>query len=142
MRNFGFCQRDETNGIRINGKMSELSAAYGLSHLDDLELNISNNKRIYELYLDIFSKNKNISFLNYNFDGQSNYQYIVARVINLKRDEIVNYYHKERSLCKTLFLSRLPWLLPYKNDPRYRNVKLPNTEEVGKTSLFFLREDK
>ena len=137
MRNFGFCQRDETNGLGINGKMSELSAAYGLSHLDDLELNISNNKRIYELYLDIFSKNENISFLNYNFDGQSNYQYIVARVINLKRDEIVNYYHRNKVYVRRYFFPGCHRMLPYKNDPRYRNVKLPNTEEVSKNIIVF-----
>ena len=79
--------------------MSELSSAYGLSHLDDLEKNIKHNQLVHSYYTEEFANYKCIKFLKYNFKGKSNSQYVVAEVKPQLRDKIISLLHSRRSNC-------------------------------------------
>ena len=83
--------------------MSEFAAAYGLAHLDDLDSIITHNHLIHMSYLKEFSKFDEISFMDYNFNGISNYQYVVAKVSTKIRDSLVEYFHDKEILLRRYF---------------------------------------
>jgi dTDP-4-amino-4,6-dideoxygalactose transaminase len=137
MRNFGFLQKDNVIKIGTNGKMSEFSAAYGLVHLDEIDSIIHYNKLIHATYLQVFSKFNEISFLNYDFEGKSNYQYVVARVCSRIRDSLVEYFYREGILLRRYFHPGCHNMEPYKSTEKYKSLKLPITEKISSEIVIF-----
>ena len=116
--------------------MSEFAAAYGLAHLDDLDSIITHNKLIHQTYLQEFSEFDEISFLDYNFDGISNYQYVVAKVSANIRDSLVKYFIK-----KEYFFGAISTLVAiiwnHTNPKKYVSINLPNTEQISSEIIIF-----
>ena len=137
MRNFGFTAYDQTDHIGTNAKMNEFAAAYGLAHLDDLDSIITHNKLIHKTYLQEFSEFSEISFLDYNFQGISNYQYVVARVCSRIRDSLVEYFHKEGILLRRYFHPGCHKMEPYKSSEKYSSLELPVTEQISSGIIVF-----
>jgi dTDP-4-amino-4,6-dideoxygalactose transaminase len=137
MRNFGFLQKDNVIKIGTNGKMSEFSAAYGLVHLDEIDSILNYNKLIQATYLQEFSKFNEISFLNYDFEGKSNYQYVVARVCSRIRDSLVEYFYREGILLRRYFHPGCHNMEPYKSCEKYDSINLPNTEQISSEIVIF-----
>ena len=137
MRNFGFQKKDKVIKIGTNAKLSEFAAAYGLVHLYDLNSIIYHNKLIHQAYLKEFSKFDEISFLDYNFDGMSNYQYVVAKVSANIRDSLVKYFHKEGILLRRYFYPGCHRMEPYKSSEKYDLINLQNTEQISSEILIF-----
>lgn len=137
MRNFGFLKKDTVINIGTNAKMSEFAAAYGLVHLDDLDSIISHNKLIHQTYLKEFCKFNEISFLDYNSEGISNYQYVVARVSANIRDSLVEYFHNEGILLRRYFHPGCHRMEPYRSSKKYASINLPNTEQISSEIVIF-----
>jgi dTDP-4-amino-4,6-dideoxygalactose transaminase len=137
MRNFGFQGKDSVIKIGTNAKMSEFAAAYGLVHLNDLDSIISHNRLIHQTYLQEFSKFDEISFLDYNFDGISNYQYVVAKVSANIRDSLVEYFHQEEILLRRYFYPGCHRMEPYKSSKKYDSLSLQFTEKISAESIIF-----
>ena len=84
--------------------MSEISAKiYGLVSLCDLDRIINKNKVNFHLYCDLFAKFREIEFLNFSKNHQTNYQYVVAKVIPEIRDSLVNFLSSKRDLGPKYF---------------------------------------
>ena len=137
MRNFGFIKKDTVINIGTNAKMSEFAAAYGLVHLDDLDSIISHNKLIHQTYLKEFCKFNEISFLDYNSEGISNCQYVVARVSANIRDSLVEYFHNEGILLRRYFHPGCHRMEPYRSCEKYDSANLPNTEQISSEIVIF-----
>ena len=137
MRNFGFTAYDRTDHIGTNAKLNEFAAAYGLAHLDELDSIISHNRLIHRSYLQEFSKFNDISFLDYSFDGISNYQYVVAKVPANIRDSLVKYFHQEGILLRRYFHPGCHRMEPYKSCEKYDSVNLPNTKQISSEIVIF-----
>ena len=137
MRNFGFTAYDRTDHIGTNAKLSEFAAAYGLAHLDDLDSIITHNHLIHRSYLKEFSKFDEISFMDYNFDGRSNYQYVVASVSTNIRDSLVKYFHDRGILLRRYFYPGCHRMEPYQSCEKYDCVNLPNTEQISSEIVIF-----
>lgn len=137
MRNFGFLKKDTVINIGTNAKMSEFAAAYGLANLDNLDSIISHNKLIHKAYLKEFSEFSEISFLDYNFQGISNYQYVVARVCSRIRDSLVDHFHKEGILLRRYFYPGCHNMKPYKSSQKYRSITLPVTQQISSEIIIF-----
>lgn len=137
MRNFGFTAYDKTSLIGTNAKMSEFSAAYGLAHLDELDSIISHNKFIHDAYLEEFSQFNEISFLNYSFEGCSNYQYVVARVPSDFRNLLVEYFHERDVLLRKYFYPGCHRMEPYCSSKNYTSLELPNTDKISSEIIIF-----
>ena len=137
MRNFGFCDYDKTLSVGINAKMSELSSAYGLSHLDDLEKNIKHNQLIHSYYTEEFAYTQNIKFLKYNFKGKSNSQYVVAEVKPQLRDKIIRILHSKGVIVRKYFYPGCHRLEPYVSHSRYQSIQLPVTDYIAKRIIVF-----
>ena len=137
MRNFGFCDYDKTLSVGINAKMSELSSAYGLSHLDDLEKNIKHNQLINSYYTEEFANYQSIKFLKYNFKGKSNNQYVVAVVKPQLRDKIIRILHSEGVIVRKYFYPGCHRLEPYVSHSKYQSIQLPVTDYIAKRIIVF-----
>ena len=130
MRNFGFTNYDKTDHIGTNAKMSEFAAAYGLVHLDELDSIIEHNKNIHQAYFNEFSEFQEFTFLNYNFPGKCNYQYVVAHVASDIRDLLVDYFHAQGILLRRYFHPGCHRMEPYASHEQYRELHLSNTNKI------------
>ncbi len=112
MKNFGFSGYDNVIYIGTNGKMSEVSAAMGLTSLDSMDDFIAANRRNYEAYKRGLSGLPGIRLLPYDSSEKHNYQYVILEVdqaeTNLDRDCLVAALQAENVLARRYLLSRMP----------------------------------
>ena len=80
MKNFGFSKYDYVDSIGINGKMSEVSAAMGLTSLESIEDFISINRKNYNQYQHELSNIPGVNLITYDENERCNYQYIVVEI--------------------------------------------------------------
>jgi dTDP-4-amino-4,6-dideoxygalactose transaminase len=107
MQNFGFAGLDNVIYIGTNGKMSEVSAAMGLTGLESLEEFISVNHRNYRQYQHALGDIMGIQVVEYDETAQYNYQYIVLEVdenlTGISRDHLMQILHKENVRARRYF---------------------------------------
>lgn len=135
MRNFGFSGFDRAIYLGINGKMTEVCAAMGLTSLearDDIE---AVNRRNYETYRDALSGVPGLSLISHDGPGRSNYQYVVTEVTPelaaLTRDEIVAVLHAENVLARKYFWPGCHRMEPYRTLQPDASSLLPETERLA-----------
>jgi dTDP-4-amino-4,6-dideoxygalactose transaminase len=134
MKNFGFKGYDNVIYIGTNGKMSEVSAAMGLSSLDSINEVITINRANYLHYRDELDSIHGISCIAYNDDNLPNYQYLILEVdeskAHLSRDQIVRILHAENVLVRRYFYPGCHKMEPYRSCFPHAGLLLPNTEKV------------
>lgn len=134
MRNFGFEGMDNVNYIGINGKMSEPSAAMGLTSLESVDEFIAANQRNYEAYRNAVADIPGIELFTYDGEQRNNYQYIVLEVdeaqAGLTRDELFQVLLAENVKARRYFYPGVHRMEPY--DSYYPNagMLLPETEAL------------
>ena len=80
MRNFGFQGADNVISLGINGKMNDISAAMGLTLLEEMDSILDHNRRNYQVYKDSLKGISGVSLLPYNEKENNNFQYVVIKV--------------------------------------------------------------
>ena len=80
MKNFGFAGYDNVIYVGTNGKMSEISAAMGLTGLESLDEFIAANRRNYAAYRTGLQDVPGIQLIAYDEAERNNYQYVVVEV--------------------------------------------------------------
>src|SRR5690606_32638678 len=107
MRNFGFADYDDVQYLGINGKMTEISAAMGLSVLDTIDDIIITNKQNYQRYKDNLNDTVGIKLYNYDLDAEHNYQYVILEIdeeiTEINRDTLTQVLHAENILVRRYF---------------------------------------
>lgn len=91
LKNFGFVDETTVVAPGINGKMSEINAAFGLLQLKSIDENIKKRQLISDYYQKEFSSVKGIHYLNHNSETKSNYAYfpiLVQSDYPLNRDAL------------------------------------------------------
>lgn len=139
MKNFGFVGYDDVAYIGTNGKMSEISAAMGLTGLDSLDEILAINLRNYQKYCDGLSGILGIRLLRYTENEQHNYQYIVLEVdeeiTGISRDEVLSVLRAENILARRYFYPGCHRMEPYRSFFPHAGLLLPETSEVAKKVL-------
>jgi dTDP-4-amino-4,6-dideoxygalactose transaminase len=134
MRNFGFAGLDTVIDVGTNGKMSEVSAAMGLTSLESLDEFIAANERNYQAYLTGLEKIPGISMVTYNLQEKNNYQYIVLevdeKIFGLSRDLLVKILHAENILARRYFYPGVHQMEPYRSYFPNARLVLPQTERL------------
>src|SRR6185369_4492421 len=104
MKNFGFSGYDNVIYIGTNGKMSEISAAMGLTSLEAVDSLICHNRNNYAEYLEALKGIPGTALLNYQDHEKSNYQYIVMEVdegkAGFSRDALLFILHAENVIAR------------------------------------------
>ena len=132
MRNFGFQGFDNVIYLGVNGKMSEVHAAMGLTNLEAVEEIIAVNRRNYEAYKSGLAKLPGISLISYNPAERNNYQYVVVEVDTescpSNRDEIIKALHAENIIARKYFWPGCHRMEPYRSLQPNAGLLLRETE--------------
>ena len=134
MRNFGFAGFDNVIYPGTNGKMAEISAAMGLTNLEQIDHFVEVNRSNYEQYRRAISKIPGLSLLRYDELERNNFQYVVVEVgpnFPASRDRIVEVLHKENILARKYFWPGCHNMQPYRAYYPNVSILLPNTNAVA-----------
>jgi dTDP-4-amino-4,6-dideoxygalactose transaminase len=136
MKNFGFRDYDEVIYIGMNGKMSEISAAMGLTGLESLEDFIAVNRRNYERYREHLHGINGIRFISYDNENKQNYQYIILEIdeaiTRISRDNIVKILHQENIIARRYFHPGCHKMEPYRALFPHAHLLLPMTTRTSR----------
>ena len=139
MKNFGFAGYDNVISIGTNGKMNELSAALGLTHLESVEDFIGTNRANYRIYEEQLRGARGLSLLRHEAAHSPNYQHVVVEIdapeMGLTRDELAAVLHAENILARRYFYPGVHRLEPYRSFASRAAALLPETEAVAERVL-------
>jgi len=139
MKNFGFAGYDNVIYIGTNGKMSEVSAAMGLTGLESLDGFISINSRNYRDYKRELERIPGIQIITYDETERCNYQYIILEVdeqtTSVSRDQLIEILHAENILARRYFYPGCHNMQPYRSFFPHAGLLLPETERIVKRVL-------
>lgn len=133
MKNFGFGPGyDSVEYIGTNGKMSEISAAMGLTGLESIDAFITTNYQNYQRYCQELNGIPGIKLIKYDEGEKNNYQYIILEVdeqsAGISRDELVQILHAENVLARRYFYPGCHSMEPYASFFPNAKLLLPATE--------------
>lgn len=135
MKNFGFAGYDQVIYIGTNGKMSEISAAMGLTSLESLDDFVATNHQNYLHYQTELAELAGLRLLQFDEKEKSNYQYIVVEIdetkTGLSRDELVHVLHAENIIARRYFYPGCHRMEPYRTDYPEAGNALPLTEQLA-----------
>ncbi len=139
MKNFGFSGVDQVTFLGTNGKMSEISAAMGLTGLESLNDFIETNRRNYHTYREELESLPGVSLVSYEKNSRNNYQYVVIEldedVVGISRDEVLRILHAENVLARRYFYPGCHRMEPYKSHFPHAGLLLPRTEQLSQRVL-------
>jgi dTDP-4-amino-4,6-dideoxygalactose transaminase len=139
MLNFGFADLDRVVSVGTNGKMSEISAAMGLTNLEAQDAFISCNQRNYRHYQMELADIPGLTLLSYNEEEKCNFQYIVVEVdpavSGLHRDLLVKVMLAENVLARRYFWPGCHRMEPYASLASEASLRLPYTEHIAERVL-------
>lgn len=139
MRNFGYDPEGVIMSVGTNGKMSEISAAMGLTSLEAVEAIIDWNYRNYCTYIQELRGIPGIQLARYDENEKSNYQYIIIEVdsesAGITRDLLVDVLRAENILAKNYFHPGVHRLEPYRSELAGTGAPLRHTEALASRVL-------
>ena len=139
MQNFGFAGMDNVIYIGTNGKMSEVSAAMGLTSLESIDEFVEINYRNYKYYQQELQDIPGVSLFNLNEREKCNYQYIVLEIDESKthtnRDKLIEILHKNNIIARRYFYPGCHKMEPYRSYFPHAGLLLPETERLGNRVL-------
>jgi dTDP-4-amino-4,6-dideoxygalactose transaminase len=134
MRNFGFAGLDNVISVGTNGKMSEISAAMGLTSLESLDEFIGINRRNYLAFQRGLANIPGIRMAEYDPTEKNNFQYIVIEVdenkTQIDRDLIVEILRAENILVRRYFYPGCHQMEPYRTLYPQTGLSLLETEKL------------
>lgn len=134
MRNFGFVTRDEVDFLGSNGKMSEISAAMGLTGLESMGDVLEANRRNHARYTEQLGEIPGLRVLQPESGETSNHHYVVVEVdaerTGLERDELVKVLEAENVLARRYFYPGVHRMEPYRSYQPMAGLVLPETERL------------
>ncbi|MCA9108620.1 MAG: DegT/DnrJ/EryC1/StrS family aminotransferase [Planctomycetaceae bacterium] len=139
MRNFGFSGLDHVIHVGTNGKMSEVSAAMGLTSLESLDEFVNVNRRNWQSYHDHLADLPGVTVLPYDAQDHPNYQYVVLEIdeaaTGISRDQLMEKLHAANVRARRYFWPGVHRMEPYRSLYPKSHLWLPHTEEVASRVL-------
>jgi len=139
MNNFGFSGYDNVIYIGTNGKMNEVSAAMGLTGLEDLDEFVAVNRRNHLQYRSELEGFSGLRLLSYDDWERSNYQYVVLEIdeaeTHVGRDAVLEVLWAEKVLARRYFYPGCHRMEPYRSFFPHARLLLPETEGVSSRVL-------
>jgi dTDP-4-amino-4,6-dideoxygalactose transaminase len=135
MKNFGFSGYDNVTYLGSNGKLSEISAAMGLTGLESLDDFVAANRRNYNAYRENLKGLPGVSLYRHRDSGPHNYQYCVVEIdeelTGIGRDELIRILHAENVIARRYFYPGCHRMEPYRSYFPHAGLLLPETERVA-----------
>jgi dTDP-4-amino-4,6-dideoxygalactose transaminase len=134
MKNFGFAGLDNVIYIGTNGKMSEVSAAMGLTSLESLEALIETNRRNYLAYQARLGGIPGCRLVPIDGPEEHNYQYVVVEVdevvAGISRALLIDILHAENVRARRYFYPGCHRMEPYRSYYPSAGLLLSETERL------------
>jgi len=138
-RNFGFSGIDEVTALGVNAKMSEISAAMGITSLESLDAFCARNRSNYDAYNEQLRDLPGISVRQYDPSERNNYQYIVLDCgdgdSSLTRDELLAVLQRENVIARRYFYPGCHQMEPYRTLYPSAAFRLRNTRQLASRLL-------
>lgn len=139
MNNFGFAGYDRVVYIGTNGKMSEVSAAMGLTSLESLDEFIAVNRANYHQYREQLAVVPGVRMVTYDEEEKCNYQYIVIVIeeseTGINREELIRVLFAENVLARRYFYPGCHRGEPYRSLFPHARPLLLETEKLAQRVL-------
>jgi dTDP-4-amino-4,6-dideoxygalactose transaminase len=139
MRNFGFIGYDDVASIGTNGKMSEISAAMGLTDLESLDDFVAVNYRNFKDYQRLLADVPGVRLLPVDQSERRNYQYVVLEIdesiTHVSRDQILAILWAENVRARRYFYPGCHRMEPYRSSLPDPGCRLPQTERLVRRVL-------
>jgi len=120
--------------IGTNGKMSEVSAAMGLTSLESLNEIIGVNHNNYLAYSSELDGIPGVQLIRYAENEKNSYQYVVLEidenVASISRDTLVEILHAENIRARRYFYPGCHQMEPYRSNFPDAGRNLPETEKL------------
>ncbi len=134
MINFGFAGYDQVAYLGINGKMTEICAAMGLTSLESIDSIITTNRRNYLQYKTELADVAGITVAEYEDTEKCNYQYVILeideQITGVSRNVLVEILHAENILARRYFYPGCHQMEPYRSYFPHAGLLLPETEKL------------
>jgi dTDP-4-amino-4,6-dideoxygalactose transaminase len=138
MRNFGFAGHEESILLGTNAKMNEISAAMGLTGLENFDEIVAANVRNYGRYRTNLDGAPGVNLVLFDEHERCNFQYVVVEVdedlSRVNRDELLEVLRAENVLARRYFYPGVHHLAPYRLAAA-RSPALPATDALAKRVL-------
>jgi dTDP-4-amino-4,6-dideoxygalactose transaminase len=135
MKNFGFAGYDRVVCLGTNGKMDEVSAAAGITGLENMGDLVAVNRANYDRYAEELRGLAGLTLTRYNAQESNNFQYVVVEVSDdecpLTRDELVEVLWAENVRARKYFYPGCHRMEPYQSQETSTPVPLPVTESLA-----------
>ena len=128
LKNFGFTNETTVVQSGINGKMNELSSAFGLLQLKHVDATIEKRKVIDKTYREGLGATPGIRCHIQPEDGKANYSYfpiLVDEKFSLTRDQLYEELRKNGINGRRYFYPLITEFDVYKDSPFVRRTRLP-----------------
>ena len=139
MKNFGFAGMDNVAMLGTNAKMSEISAAMGLSVFAKLDDILKHNHQNYLAYQQQIEQIAGVRLFNYDHLEKANWQYIVIEIdadeFGVSRDEVFKQLQAQDIRARRYFYPGCHFMEPYRSTSTFTNGQLTNTERICSSVL-------
>ena len=139
MKNFGFHGYDNVIYIGTNGKMTEISAAMGLTGLESLDETISVNRRNYGAYQRGLEGIAGLRTVTYDEGERSTSSTVLLEVdeavVGIGRDRLMELLQAENVLARRYFFPGCHRMEPYRLLFPHAGLLLPETERLAQRIL-------
>lgn len=139
MQNFGFAGYDHVVSVGTNGKMSELSAALGLTSLESLDRFIAANRRNYHQYHAALDNLPGVEVISYDEAEHNNFQYLILEIdeqkAGISRDLLADILWAEGVRARRYFYPGCHSMEPYRSLMPQASLWLPETERLSQRLL-------
>jgi len=134
MTNFGFAGYDNVIYVGTNGKMTEVSAAMGLTGLESLDEFVAANLRNYAAYRVGLQDLSGVQLIAYDEAERCNYQYVIVEIdeaiAGISRDNLVSVLHAENVLARRYFYPGCHEMEPYRSYFPHAGLLLLETRKL------------
>lgn len=127
LKNFGIADELTVTAPGINGKMSEINAAFGLVQLKHIETAIEQRKQIDKRYRDGLKYVRGVTIYEHNHDANSNFSYfpiLVEEDYPLSRDGLYLKLKQNNIMSRRYFYPLIS------NMPMYRGMQSANVARL------------
>lgn len=139
MRNFGFTGYDAVTAVGTNGKMSEFSAALGLTNLESMDEFVVANRRNHAAYDKELATLPGVTLTRYEEQEKNNYQYVIVEwdeaIAGISRDDLMAILWAENILARRYFFPGCHRMEPYWSLDPHAAERLSETERLANRVL-------
>ena len=134
LKNFGIADELTVTAPGINGKMSELNAAFGLVQLKHIDTAIQQRQKIDHMYREELSSVNGIRMIEYVSAANSNFSYfpiLIEKNYRMSRDELYTELKKNGILSRRYFYPLISNMSMYRGIETATKEHLPNANEIA-----------